>query len=95
MARDRPRCLLGLLLCVSWLKFWVLILLMILASEHLRILWMPKIWPMRLFSILVCGPMVAGKTYPTGGFEVAGAGVCVPAPELAMEGAIWYGGGAW
>ena len=31
-----------------------------------------------------------------GGFEVAGAGVCVPAPELAFECAVWEcGGGVW
>ena len=31
-----------------------------------------------------------GEDYPTGGFEVACAGVCLPAPELlAMQGAIW------
>ena len=27
------------------------------------------------------------EDYPVGGFEVAGAGVCLPAPELAMDGA--------
>ena len=31
----------------------------------------------------------SGEDYPTGGFEVAGAGVYLPAPELAKEGAIW------
>ena len=34
--------------------------------------------------------------YPTGGFEVAGGGLYLPALELAMEGAIWgHGGGVW
>ena len=37
------------------------------------------------------------EDYPTGGFEFAGARVYLPAPELAMEGALWstaevYGG---
>ena len=29
------------------------------------------------------------EDYPVGGFEVAGAGVYLPAPELAMDGAVW------
>ena len=29
------------------------------------------------------------EAYPTGGFEVVGAGVYLPAPELAMQGAVW------
>ena len=29
------------------------------------------------------------EPYPTAGFAVAGVGVFLPAPELAMEGAIW------
>ena len=33
------------------------------------------------------------EDYPTGGFEVAGAGVYLPAPELAMEGCILGNGG--
>ena len=33
------------------------------------------------------------EDYPVGGFEVAGAGVYLPAPELASEGAVWGGGG--
>ena len=42
------------------------------------------------------------EDYPVGGFEVAGAGVYLPAPEEAMRSAIWgtteeYGdcGGLW
>ena len=29
------------------------------------------------------------EAYPTGRFEVASAGVYLPAPELAMQGAVW------
>ena len=29
------------------------------------------------------------ESYPTAGFAVAGAGVYLPAPELAMQGAPW------
>ena len=39
----------------------------------------------------------SGEPHPVGGFQVAGAGVYLPAPELAVEGAVWrvaeeYGG---
>ena len=29
------------------------------------------------------------EVYPTGEFSVAGAGLYLPAPELAMDGAVW------
>ena len=29
------------------------------------------------------------EDYPVAGFEVAGAGVYLPAPELAVDGAVW------
>ena len=35
------------------------------------------------------------EDYPVGGFEVAGAGVYLLAPELAMEGAVWGGRRMW
>ena len=73
----------GLLLWVSWLigrwsGLWVLIRLMMLTSGPLRIFGMLKIWLLGLGSIRACG-----------GFQVTGAGVYLPAPELAMEGAVW------
>ena len=37
----------------------------------------------------IFGLMAVGEDYPVGGFEVAGAGVYLPAPELAMDGAVW------
>ena len=29
------------------------------------------------------------ESYPAGGFSVAGGGVYLPAPELAVQGATW------
>ena len=37
----------------------------------------------------IFGLMVVVKTIPVGGFEVAGAGGYLPAPELTMECAVW------
>ena len=60
----------------------MLIGLIMLASGLLLTLGMQKSWQLSLGSILVCGQMV------TGGFSVAGAGLHLPAPELAMDGAV-------
>ena len=49
--------------------------------------WTP-LW--RCLMLLIFGRMVVGRTsLSLVGFEVAGAGVYVPAPELAFEGAVW------
>ena len=62
---------------------------MMLASGLLLIFEMLKIWLPRLGSILLCGLKLAGNSIPLGGLQVAGAGMYLPAPGLAVQGAIW------
>ena len=38
--------------------------------------------------VMLIGRMVARKDFPTGGFEFAGAGVYLPAPEEAFRDAV-------
>ena len=62
---------------------------MILGSGLLLNSGMLRIWPSTLENTPVFGLMVAGRIIPFGGFEVAGAGVYIPAPEEASRGAIF------
>ena len=40
--------------------------------------------------LLICGRVVRGEDFSAiGGFEFAGAGVYVPASELAFDGSVW------
>ena len=57
-------------------------LLIILSFGLLQNLKMQMIWPWFWRTILVSGLV-------TGGFEVAGAGVYLPAPDEAFRGAVW------
>ena len=66
-----------------------LIRLTFLVPGLLLIIGMLMILLWKCLILLMSGRMVAGKTSPLDGFEVAGAGVYLPASELAFEGSVW------
>ena len=69
---------------VRGLILWMLLLfgLRLITGTLIILLW-------KCLTLLIFGRMVVGRTTSSnGGFEVAGAGVYVPAPELAFAGAV-------
>ena len=69
--------------------------LMMLSSGLLLTSGMRRTWLLRLGIIHVCGRKVPWSLFPAAGFAVAGSGVYLPAPELALQDGSWSEAGEY